>query len=157
MSNILNEEIGRQKALMSIKEDQRDNGFETGLQYWIYTKDGDYIGEVANTEGDNPDMWNHANDVYDLEATNSFSKFMREHNVIADDIGRITRDKIATINGKPLRKAHYSPSQSEEWYDDDTDTWYNLSGSTLRNPSEYDRTQPGYTPFGDEGDHYDDY
>jgi len=151
------ESVHRLKSLMLIKEERNHNGFERGSEYWVYAKDGDYIGEVANTEGDDSDMWNNANDVYDLEATNSFTKFMRENNLVADEIGRIKRNRIAMVDGRPLSKGYYAPSQSEVWYDEKTDTWYNLSGSTLRNPREYDRTNPEWTPFGDEGDNYENY
>lgn len=36
------------------------------------------------------------------------------------------------------------------YYDAETDTYYNRSGSVLRDPSEYDTNAEGYTPFGDE-------
>lgn len=51
---------------------------------------------------------------------------------------------------KQLPKEYYSPSDSYEYYDYESDTYYNLSGQRLRNPSEYNPNQEGYTPFGDE-------
>lgn len=45
---------------------------------------------------------------------------------------------------------YYSPSQSMEYYNSETDTWYNHFGQELRKPKEYDPHQEGYTPFGDE-------
>ena len=64
------------------------------------------------------------------------------------------------MNGNPLEKQYYAPSQSEELFDPKTNTWYNLFGQSIRDPSEYDRNnggEDGYTPFGDEGDDNDDY
>jgi hypothetical protein len=51
---------------------------------------------------------------------------------------------------KELPKRYYSPSDSYEYYDSLTDTFYNLSGDALRDPSDYDTDTEGYTPFGDE-------
>lgn len=51
---------------------------------------------------------------------------------------------------KDLEKAYYSPSDSYEYYDPETDTFYNSVGDELRNPYEYDDYSEGYTPFGDE-------
>jgi len=51
------------------------------------------------------------------------------------------------MNGK---RRYYAPSDSYEYYNADTDTWYNCSGQELRDPSEYDTNTEGYTPFGDE-------
>ena len=49
-----------------------------------------------------------------------------------------------------LIKKHYAPSDSLEWYDPETDTFYNNSYQELRDPCEYDPYSEGYTPFGDE-------
>lgn len=48
------------------------------------------------------------------------------------------------------QKSYYSPSGSYENYDPETDTFFNNSGDQLRDPSEYDTSSEGYTPFGDE-------
>ena len=45
---------------------------------------------------------------------------------------------------------YYLPSDSNEYYDEETDTYYNSSGQQLRNPDEYNPDSEGYTPFGDE-------
>lgn len=49
-----------------------------------------------------------------------------------------------------LIEVYYYPSDSYEWYDRLTDTYYNKSGQELRHPSEYNTNTDGYTPFGDE-------
>ena len=51
------------------------------------------------------------------------------------------------MNGK---SRYYAPSDSYEYYNSDTDTWYNSCGQELRDPSEYEMNTEGYTPFGDE-------
>ena len=45
---------------------------------------------------------------------------------------------------------YYMPSDSNEYYDDENDTYYNCSGQQLIDPDEYDPDSEGYTPFGDE-------
>lgn len=49
-----------------------------------------------------------------------------------------------------LTLQYYSPSDSKEWYDEETDQFYSRGGDPLRHPSEYDEWEDGYTPFGDE-------
>jgi hypothetical protein len=45
---------------------------------------------------------------------------------------------------------YYLPSDSNVYYDEETDTYYSFSGEQLRDPDEYDPDSEGYTPFGDE-------
>jgi hypothetical protein len=48
-------------------------------------------------------------------------------------------------------KEYYGPSESMEFFHYETNTWYSISGATLRNPAEYLPDDDGcYTPFGDE-------
>ncbi|MDR3350726.1 MAG: hypothetical protein LBN98_03630 [Prevotellaceae bacterium] len=47
-------------------------------------------------------------------------------------------------------RRYYPPSGSREYYNPETDTFYNASGDALRNPEEYNPYSEGYTPFGDE-------
>jgi hypothetical protein len=49
-----------------------------------------------------------------------------------------------------LPTEYYSPSESYEYYDHSTDTFYNRNGTKLRHPSEYSPYTDSYTPFGDE-------
>lgn len=49
-----------------------------------------------------------------------------------------------------LSKEYYSPSDSMEYYDFETNTYYNNNGNRLRDPEEYNPRSEGYTPFGDE-------
>lgn len=44
--------------------------------------------------------------------------------------------------------AWYAPSNNTEYTDGRL--WYNCNGDVLRDPSEYDTSSEGYTPFGDE-------
>ena len=48
-----------------------------------------------------------------------------------------------------LTMEYYSPSQSIEWCTDNG-IYYNRNGNRLRDPSEYNPRNEGYTPFGDE-------
>lgn len=54
------------------------------------------------------------------------------------------------MNFRDLPKEYYAPSDSREYYDYKTDTYYNSSGGQLRHPEEYNPRTEGYTPFGDE-------
>ena len=47
-----------------------------------------------------------------------------------------------------LSRSYYEPSGSMEYFDGEN--YYNASWDQLRDPSEYDTTSEGYTPFGDE-------
>lgn len=59
------------------------------------------------------------------------------------------RDELLEkIESGDVWQEYYPPSDSME-YTDGT-TWYNSSGSTLRDPEEYNPYSEGYTPFGDE-------
>ena len=49
-----------------------------------------------------------------------------------------------------LDRCYYSPSDSYELYDYETDEFYGSDGSAFRDPDEYDINTEGYTPFGDE-------
>lgn len=51
---------------------------------------------------------------------------------------------------KNMERSYYAPSDSYEYYDPNTDSWYNSSGLILRDPSAYNTNTEGYTPFGDE-------
>ena len=50
---------------------------------------------------------------------------------------------------KELEWVYYAVG-SYAYYDASTNTYYNESGQQLRNPSEYNSSLEGYTPFGDE-------
>ena len=63
-------------------------------------------------------------------------------------------NKFGKVKGEEIfdriEQEYYSPSNSYEYYDTETDTWYNKLGNVLRNPEEYNPYSEGYTPFGDE-------
>jgi hypothetical protein len=46
-------------------------------------------------------------------------------------------------NGKIFDQKYYAPSESYEFYDNKTDTYYNVHGESLKNPEVY-------TPFENE-------
>lgn len=52
------------------------------------------------------------------------------------------------IDAGEVWQEYYSPSDSNEWFDGDT--FYNASGNSLRDTSEFNPYSEGYTPFGDE-------
>ena len=43
------------------------------------------------------------------------------------------------------------PCGTNALWNPETNEYYNMWGSRLRDPQEYDRNSEGYTPFGDEG------
>lgn len=49
-----------------------------------------------------------------------------------------------------MENKYYPPSDSYELYCIETDTWFNKFNQVIRNPEEYDDSEEGYTPFGDE-------
>jgi hypothetical protein len=49
-----------------------------------------------------------------------------------------------------LEMAYYYPSDSMEYYDPETNIFYNRNGQQFRDPNEYNPRSEGYTPFGDE-------
>lgn len=49
-----------------------------------------------------------------------------------------------------IETAYYWPSDTMEFYDSKTDTFYNAFGQELRHPESYSTSTEGYTPFGDE-------
>jgi len=126
------------------------DGFERKVAFWIYTNDGDFLGETDPiADGD------YISEPEELFMTPEWNKFAQENNVTSEQVGQIKRDRRYFMNGKELEKAHYSPSQSEELYDSETNTWYNLSGQQMRDPSEYERYTDGTNQWGERYD--DDY
>ncbi|WP_165396099.1 hypothetical protein [Flavobacterium sp. J27] len=51
---------------------------------------------------------------------------------------------------KKLIRVYCAPSDSYEFKDINTGKFYNSFGQELRNPEEYNDSEEGYTPFGDE-------
>jgi len=124
------------------------NGFKRIIIFNIYDNEGNYLGDL-----DPMDEENYISTIDDLIGTPEFEKFSQEKNITPEQIGRVKKENEYRMNGEWLEKQYYAPSQSEELFDFKTNTWYNLSGQQMRNPSEYDRGGEGYTPFGDEGDY----
>jgi hypothetical protein len=142
---ILNEDLGFNKS------QKNRNGFKRLMVFSLYDKNGSYLGDLPSIDEEN----NYMDTKSEVLATPEFQKFAQEKNITADQIGKIERDHEYSMDGIPLEKEYYSPSDSEELFDPKTNTWYNLSGQRMRDPSEYDRRgngEDGYTPFGDEGD-----
>jgi hypothetical protein len=67
---------------------------------------------------------------------------MNEYQQIIEKLGQKVFDRLS--------EEYYPPSDSYEFYDSLENVYYNKGGSRLRDPSEYDSTSEGYTPFGDE-------
>ncbi len=60
------------------------------------------------------------------------------------------KERQAKILEKCVQK-YYKPSETMEYYDSETDTWYKNDGTPLMNPSVFEPDEDGcYTPFGDE-------
>ena len=57
---------------------------------------------------------------------------------------------MKNLNLDALEVAYYWPSDTNEYYDAKTDTFYNAFGQELRHPDSYRTASEGYTPFGDE-------
>ena len=60
---------------------------------------------------------------------------------------------MANLQLEDIHQLEYVPygnTGTKAYLDSKTNTYYNSSGQTLRSPLEYDDTQEGYTPFGDE-------
>ena len=129
---------------------EESSGFERKDAYLIYSTDGDFLGE---TDPMSAEM--HINEPEELYATPEWDKFARENNVTPEQVGQIRREQVFTMNGKQLEVSYYSPSQSQELHDPETNTWYNRSGSQMRDPSEYERYSDGTNQWGERYD--DDY
>lgn len=140
------------------KENKSVQEGRSGLQrmtvFLMYDKNGSYLGDLAPIDEEQRASEFYQNTKSEVLATPEFQKFAQEKNITPDQIGRIKRDSEYTMDGNPLSFEYYAASDSQELYDSKTKTWYNRSGQQLRNPEEYDKTNPEYTPFGDEGDNY---
>jgi hypothetical protein len=58
--------------------------------------------------------------------------------------------KSTTQQLEKLDVMYYEPSDSYEYYDPKSNTFYNVFGQQLRHPESYRATTEAYTPFGDE-------
>jgi hypothetical protein len=135
---------------ISLNEDRGD--FKRMKVYLIYGKDGDFLGELDPIDDETSMYFDNIDDVV---ATPEFEKFAQEKNIGREQVGRVKTESMYSMNGNPLDKEYYSPSQSEELFDPKTNTWYNLSGHQMRDPSEYERYSDGTNQWGERYD--DDY
>jgi hypothetical protein len=150
------EVMGKLDKTFKPKLNENRENFKRLTVFLMYNKEGMYLGDL-----DPIDEMERGSEFYEgtkaeVLATPEFQKFAQEKNITAEQVGKITRGYEYTMNGQPLETEYYAPSQSEELYDKKTNTWYNLSGQQMRDPSEYDKRGDGYTPFGDEGDGMDE-
>jgi len=129
--------------------ENEENGFGRMIVYLIYDRDSNFLGTLDPIDEEKTIDFDTIDDVVD---TPEFQKFAQEKNITKEQVGRVRTERTYSMNGNSLDKEYYYPSQSEELFDPKTNTWYNLSGQQMRDPSEYDRSGEGYTPFGDEGD-----
>jgi hypothetical protein len=149
------EVMGKLDKTFKPKLNEGREDFKRLMVFSLYDTQGGYLGDIGPIDEEN----NYMDTKSEVLATPEFQKFAQEKNITAEQIGKITRGYEYTMNGQPLETEYYAPSQSEELYDRKTNTWYNLSGQQMRDPSEYARGgshEDGYTPFGDEGDGMDE-
>lgn len=132
-----------------LNEDREE--FKRAMVYLIYSKDGDYLGDLDPIDEEQSAYFDNIDDII---TTPEFQKFAQENNITPEQVGRVKTERTYTMNGIPLSKEYYAPSESTELYDEQNNVWYNLSGQQMRDPSEYDRGGEGYTPWGDEGYDY---
>ena len=135
------------------KLNEYNDDFKKLTVFGIYDKNSTYLGDLPPIDEMERASEFHENTKAEIFRTPEFQKFAQEKNVTADDIDRIVKNHEYYIGSNPLSWEYYSPSQSEELFDSKTNTFYNRSGQQLRSPREYDRSNPEWTPFGDEGDY----
>jgi hypothetical protein len=89
---------------------------------------------------------------HDLLRCVTLKEIEEEIDIRVNEFGADRSDfEIIPVGEVPdLEMEYYSPSDSMEYYDYETDTYYNRNGRKLRHPSEYNVYSEGYTPFGDE-------
>jgi len=139
-----NEEYKNYAINESVMQENRQ-GFKRMIIFWMYDKEGSYLGDLDPIDEEG----NYMNDKSEVLATPEFQKFSQEKNITAEQIGKITRSREYMMDGEYLEKQYYAPSQSEELYDPKTNTWYNLSGQQMRDPSEYERYSDGTNQWGE--------
>lgn len=132
-----------------INEGNRD-GFKRLVVFSIYDLNDKYLGDLAPIDEQERASEFFQNTRSEVLATPEFQKLAQTKNITPSQVGMVRRDYEHTMDGVPLEIEYYAPSSSEELYDKKSDTWYNKSGQQMRDPSEYDRDDDGYTPFGDE-------
>ena len=126
-------------------------GFERKIAFEVYSPEGEFLGETDPM--DEQAQWFETKD--EVFSTPEGQKFLKDNNLTLEQVGRMKRDRIYFMDGKELEWGYYSPSQSQELYDSQTNTWYNRSGQQMRDPSEYERYSDGTNQWGERYD--DDY
>jgi len=128
----------------------KTNGFKRLAIFWMYDTNGNYLGDLDPIdEKEYPIIQKQ-----ELFQTLEFKKFAKEKNISSEQIGKVTKDNVYFMNGYRLSMEFYTPSGTEEPYNPKTNIFYNRQGQKLRSPKEYDRSDPEWTPFGDEGYNY---
>ena len=135
------------------KLNEYDDDFKKLMVFEIYDKNSTYLGDLPPIDEMERASEFDGNTKAEIFRTPEFQKFAQEKNITADNIGRIVKNYEYYMGNNPLSWEYYSPSQSEELFDSKTNTFYNRFGQQLRSPIEYDRSDPEWTPFGDEGDY----
>jgi len=129
-------------------------GFKRLVIFNIYDKNGSYLGDLDSIDERSREGEFYEGTKTEVLRTPEFQKFAQSKNITPEQVGQVKREYEYSMDGNILDTEYYAPSQSQELYDPKTNTWYNLSGQQMRDPSEYDRGGEGYTPFGDEGEDY---
>jgi len=129
-------------------------GFKRLIVFRIYDKNGSYLGDLDPIDEQERQSEFYEGTKTEVFRTPEFQKLAQEKNITPEQVGRVVKDSEYTMDGNPLDWETYAPSDSQELYDPKNKVFYNRSGQQLRNPREYDRSDPEWTPFGDEGDGY---
>ena len=150
--------VGKEYLDMEVSEDKQSA--EEVWNNWSEEQRKSFIKahiEKTDKKDINKFWMSHANGSY-ANLVKSLKDGLDEHlkeakgKFAAGDIRRVVKDTEYYMDGRQLSEAQYAPSDSMEFYDDETDTYYNRSGQQLRNPLEYEPDEDGtYEPFGDEG------
>jgi len=100
-----------------------------------------YLAEVKTPQPDD--------DLEDRMDAGDFGQVEEEEWFDKADRGEVEYDgEYDEFDTSNMEEKYYPPSDSYEWFDGEY--YYNSSGQQLRNPQEYDDSEEGYTPFGDE-------
>lgn len=88
-------------------------------------------------------------DLYEsLDEQHAFNESLKQHQ--KDEYEQKMIASMGREIWNRVEEKFYPPSESYEFHDPIGNFWYNKSGQMLRDPSEYDTSNPEWSPFGDE-------
>lgn len=159
IATTLSEETGQEydgESASKMYHDHVGGGDIIGNSDFFSTDDFNEENDAFNREQGLISSMNTATTLKQLVATED--EFLNEKFEDVDNTDDPSHPDYAfyqRIKNGELYEEYYSPSESTE-YTDGQGNWFNHFGQELRDPSEYDPTSEGYTPFGDEGDPNED-